>query len=51
MDVDSKGSDIEVDNLVEFDDNDLNDELELNQVNERDDAWLDALFDSTRRWS
>jgi len=47
MDVHSEGSDIEVDDLDDFDDNvDLNDGLELNKVDERDVAWLHALFDS-----
>ncbi|KAL3871325.1 hypothetical protein ACJMK2_039332 [Sinanodonta woodiana] len=50
MDIDSEGSDIEVDDFDDSDnDIDVNDGLRLNQVDERHDAcrdaWLRALFD------
>ena len=44
IDVDSAGSDIEVDDLDDSDDIDLNDGLKLYQVDKRD-AWFQALFD------
>lgn len=47
MEVFSGGSDIEVDDLDDSDDNiDLNDGLECNQIDERDEAWLHAFFNS-----
>ena len=47
MDVDSEGSDIEVDDF-DYSDNDIavNDGLRQNQVDGRNDAWLRAIFDS-----
>ncbi|KAL3881449.1 hypothetical protein ACJMK2_027891 [Sinanodonta woodiana] len=47
MDVDSEGSDIEVDDFDDSDnDIDVNDGLQQNQVDGRNDAWLHAIFDS-----
>ncbi|KAL3879842.1 hypothetical protein ACJMK2_032121 [Sinanodonta woodiana] len=47
MDIDSEGSDIEVDDFDDSDNNkDVNDGLRHNQVDERNDAWLRAIFDS-----
>ncbi len=47
MDIDSEGSDIEVEDFDDSEDNiDLIDGLDVNEVDERDGAWLHALFDS-----
>lgn len=43
-DVNSDGSDIEIDDIEENDT--LKDDFELEQVNRNADEWLEALFDS-----